>query len=263
MVAHPTKAEFDTIIEDILGRRLSGRPKQDPHVESAVQNYMIGARRRLTDGTTWHYCLAGATGIPSSQERGAVSSVAPETLATIGAAAIGSDTVVINDTAAAGVHPADYWANGKIEIWTTVPQHRMIKSSTVSNGVSVTLTLYFPLVALVANATGLEICRNMYGSVDGVGIGNAQSKSCVGVSLAIVTPLYYFWIQTWGMTTMGARHAAMGGGADSRDVFFNGINGTIQAADEAGYADGMQRVGRLLPSTVSGHETIIFLELDP
>lgn len=260
--AFVTREQINQAVASVLGELLPGRPEQDPHVESAVQNYKIGSRLKLLDGTTWHYCLAGAFGIPASQERAAVSSVAPETLATIGASAVGTNQVVITD--ANVLHTADYWANGKVELWTAVPQHRTIRSSTASNGTSVTLTLNFPLVALAATGTGLEICRCMYASVDGVGIGLAQQKSCVGASLAIVTPLNFFWVQTWGMCTMGARYGTMGAAADSRDVYYNGINGTIQDGIENGtYTQGMQRIGFLLPDTVSGGETVIMLQLDP
>lgn len=263
-----SRAELEQIATQILGERLDGRPKQDPYVQSEIQNYKIGSRLRTPDGITRHYCKAGAVGVPSSLERGAVSNVVPQTcgpgetyVGVIGAHLAGAYQVVIGDTVEA--HGVDYWANGKVEIWTTIPQHRTIKSSTASNGTSVTLTLYYPLAYGITALTGLEICRSIYADVDGIGAADAQRKSCACIPMMIVSANYYFWGQTWGICTVGARHEGMGLAADSRQVYFNGINHAFQTEEEAGYVAGMQCVGYLLPDSSGGWQTAIMLQLDP
>ncbi|GAI45191.1 unnamed protein product, partial [marine sediment metagenome] len=60
MVSHPTREEFDTILERFLGQRLVGRPKQAPFFQSEVQNYKIGSRLQGLGGLVWHYCQCGA-----------------------------------------------------------------------------------------------------------------------------------------------------------------------------------------------------------
>ena len=263
---HYSRAEWARVAEQILGERLPGRPRQDPFVESAVQNYKIGARLRLESGWVMHYCRAGSVGVASPYwDRGCHSQVGPQTLAVIGATAVGSKTVVINDTNTA--HGVDYWANGKAEIWASpapaVFQHRRIKSSTASNGTSVTLTLYYPLTNALADGDGLEICRSQYAEVDQApGDANATSKSIACVPQMLVTAEYYFWGLTWGICTIAAYGGAMGSAANSRQCYFH-QDGTIQTEEEAGWVAGKQPAGYLLPDSSGGAQTIIMLQLDP
>ena len=264
---HYSRAEWAQIAEQILGERLPGRPRQNPFVESQYQNYKIGSRLRLPDGTVWHYCRAGANGVVNPYwDRGMPSLVVPETLAVIGATPAGSYTVVINDTNAA--HGKDYWANAKAEIWASPGvatfQHRTIKSSTASNGTSVTLTLYYPLTNALADGDGLEICRCVYAAVDqATAIASPGTKSIACVPLMLVTAEYYFWGQTWGPCTLAATVGTMGNTNNSRQVYFNHVDGSIRTAEEAGWVQGNQHAGYLLPDSAGGAQTIIFLQLDP
>jgi len=262
-----SRAELESIATQILGERLDGRPKQAPFVESAVQNYKIGSRLQLPDGTHWHYCKCGSNGLAASMwDRGMASVVVPETLAVVGATAVGSYTVVINDTNTA--HGKDYWANGKVEIWASPApatfQHRMIKSSTASNGTSVTLTLYYPLTNALADGDGLEICRSVYAEVDQTNlVASPARKSIACVPLMLVTAEHYFWGQTWGPCTVAATVGTMGNTDHSRQVYFNHNDGTIRTEEEAGFVAGNQPAGYLLPDSAGGAQTIIMLQLDP
>jgi len=250
----------------ILGDLIDGRPEQAPFTESAYKNYKIGSRLWRPDGTVWHYCKAGSNGVVNPYwDRGMVSLVVPETLAVIGATPVGSTTVVINDTDV--THGADYWENGKAEFWASPApatfQHRMIKSSTPSDGTSVTLTLYEPLTNALADGDGLEICRSPYAEVDqATAVANSTSMSIVGVPLMLVTAEYYFWVQTWGPCTLAATVGTMGNTASSRQVYFNHNDGTVLTEEEAGFVAGAQPAGYLLPSSAGGAQTIVFLQLD-
>jgi len=224
---------------------------------------------------TWHYCQCGANGIVAAyRDRGAASLVTPSgAFAVVGAHLAGSRTLVINDAGLAADRPAGYYANGKVEIWNAIAaehMHRIIKDSTVGNGVSITLTFYYPLTYAVPNATGLEICRSIYAEVDqtdAIAAPLRKSVACIPM-MGPVTPLYYFWGQTWGMVTIAAgAHGSLGEVDNDRDVYFQTSDGTIQTTQRfAGIAGGTsseQRAGFLLPNSAGGSQTIIMLQLDP
>lgn len=267
---HITRTEEEQIVNSILGERLPGANPQTPFQEFANPRFKIGSRLRLLDGTVWHYAKCGSNGVVAAmRDRGMCSLVTPETLAVIGATPVGATQVVINDTAAVGVHPADYWANGKVELWASVApgdhQHRMIKSSTASNGVSVTLTLYYPITNALADGDGLEICRSVYAEIDQTNaIANPEKKSIAGVPLKAVTAEYYLWIQTWGMCTIAATVFGEPGIVNNlRQVYWNHADGTIRTQNTAGWAVGNQHAGYLLPNSAGGAQSIVFLQLDP
>ena len=272
---HLTHVEFDTVLEHFLGTRLAGRPKQEPYTLSVTQNYKLGSRLQGEDGLVWHYCRCGANGIAAAyRDRGAASLVVPSgAFTTIGAQVAGSRTLVINDTGAAADRPAGYYANGKIEIWNAVAaehMHRIIKDSSVGNGVSITLTLYYPLTYAVPALTGGEICRSIYAEVDqkdAVAAALRTSVACVP-AMGPVTALYYFWGLTWGMMTLAAgAHGSLGEVDDDRDVYFQTSDGTIQTtrrfAGIGGSTSSEQRAGFLLPNSLGGSQTIMMLQLDP
>jgi len=263
---HITRTEEEQIVNSILGERLPGALPQTPFQEYANPRFKIGSRLWLPDGTVWHYCKCGSNGVVAAmRDRGMCSLVTPETLAVIGATPVGATQVVINDANAA--HGADYWANGKVELWASVApadhQHRMIKSSSASNGTSVTLTLYYPITNALANGDGLEICRSVYAEVDQTNaIANPERKSIACMPLKAVTAEYYFWGQTWGMCTIAGTLGTMGNTNNSRQVYFNHADGTVRVAEEAGWVQGNQHAGYLLPNSAGGAQTIIFLQLD-
>jgi hypothetical protein len=261
-----SRSELDNVATQVLGERLDGRPRQGPFVESVTQNYKIGSRLRTPDGITWHYSKCGSNGLAAAMwDRGMASVVVPETLAVIGATPVGSYQVVVNDANVA--HGVDYWANGKGEIWASVApatfQHRTVKSSTASNGTSVILTLYQPLTNALADGDGLEICRSVYAEVDQTNlVVTPEKKSIACVPLKLVTAEYYFWGQTWGACTIAVT-GACGTTNNLRQVYFNHADGTIRTADVAGYADGNQPAGYMLPDTAGGAQSIVMLQLDP
>lgn len=263
---HVSRAETDTIVNSILGERLPNVAVQLPYTESVTPHYKIGSRLWTPYGI-WHYSRCGANPVVNPYwDRGMVSVVVPETLAVIGATPVGALTVVINDANVA--HLADYWANGKAEIWASVApatfQHRKIKGSTASNGTSVTLTLYRPLTNALANGDGLEICRSQYAEVDeAAAVATSTKMSIPCIPYMLVTAQYYFWGLTWGIATLAATTGTMGNAASSRQVYFNHNDGTILTEEEAGFVAGAQPAGYLLPDSNGGAQTIIMLQLDP
>lgn len=256
-----SREDWDALGINVVGDRYRGMPRQEPYTQSQYANYKVGSRLQGPGGLVWHYSRAGAVGVVSPfWDRGCCSSVDPETLAVVGAVAVGSTQVVVNDGNAA--HLADYWANGKVELWATVApattQHRMIKSSTASDGTNVTLTLYQPLTNAFVNGDGLEICRSPYAVVDeAAGVAASTKMSIVCVPHMIVTANYYFWGLTWGMCTVAVT-ADLGLVASQRQISFNHNDGTIQT-----WVPGQQIAGFLIPDTTGGAETIIMLQLDP
>lgn len=276
-MVHPTRAEFNTILEHMLGQRLPGRPKQEPQVQSVTQNYKLGSRLQGADGLIWHYCQCGVNGVVAAyRDRGMASLVVPTNPTVVGAHLAGSYTLVIDDAGVAADRPAGYYANGKVEIWTDIPSlyhmQRMIKDSTVGNGTSITLTLYYPLIFNVPDGKGMEICRSIYAEVDQTDLVAAPARksiACIPTLITPITPLYFFWGQTWGMCTLavGAPGGVMGAVDQDRDVYFQANEGSVSTTlNYPGIPGGTtspQRAGFLLPNSVGGAQTIIMLQLDP
>lgn len=268
-----SRAELEQIANQVLGERLPGRPKQAPYVQDVVQNYKIGSRLRTPDGLVWHYCRCGTHGIALGYEtRGACSLVIPQTRDVVadnflveGLTPAGSYQVVINDENEA--HGVDYWANGKVEFWeeqaaTLGTQHRMIKSSTASDGAHVTLTLYYPLTYALGDNEAMEICRSIYADVEQTDLSadpTFESIACVPM-MSPVTAGRYFWGLTWGMCTIAATNEnEIGFVGGHRQVTFNPSDGSIRD-----FVAGEQIAGYVIPSTTGPKaQTIIMLQLDP
>lgn len=266
---HITRAEEEQIVNSILGERLPNVGPQAPHTQSLAPHYKIGSRLNTPDGLTWHYCRCGANGVANAyRDRGMATMVVttnPDDIATFlvaVAAGAGATQLIVADLDV--THGVNYWANGKVEIWANlaVPigstmQQRTIKSSTASDGATVTLTLYHPLTYAVAAGEGMEICPSIYGNVDQADaiVGpNRRSIACVPL-MSPITALYYFWGLTWGRCTI-AQSADMGLVDGQRQVTFNHADGTIRPS-----VLGEQIAGYLLPYTPAA-ETAIMLQLD-
>jgi len=189
---------------------------------------------------------------------------------TVGNTPIGSTTVVMND--ANVLHTADYWAGGMASIFPTGTlgdytndNPRMIKHSTASNGVTVTLTLYRPLTyaAIIPTAQDLYCCPNIYSAIDEPA-ATANRNTFIGYSWTPVTPLYYAWFQTWGHAQPVTTGGDLGIVAAMRDAYFNPADGTIESSTARVF--GHQRAGIIIPLTIlapAGDESQILLQLDP
>lgn len=265
------RAEIMRAMDQIVGERLHGRPEQDPYVESALQNYKIGARLVTEGGMVWHYSRAGSIGQDAGHRRfPLVSSVLAPLFTFIGTTPVGGKTVVIADTDL--THGKDYWAGGFMSAFPTSPdysndQPRMIKSSTPSNGTSVTITLCYPVWHELPNSSGGYFCRSQYAEVDQAQFHpHAGKTSIVGYPWMPVTPLHFVWLQTWGiMQPVGLIPGQMGITANLREVYGVSASGhPVTADDTTGlYVPGLQRIGYLMPDSFAGDEVYVMLQLDP
>jgi hypothetical protein len=265
-----TRNEFNAVIARTVGDRLPGRPEQDPYIQSLTQNYKIGARKQTEDGLVWHYGRAHATyGVTATYRRRGVASVVHAiNYLTVGTQVIGSKTIVIDDA----VHGLNYWENGEASIQGATASHnpRMIKSSTATNGTSVTLTLYYPIDVNVAAGVGVYCCPSMYAEIceavnsalPGLGTGE---HSIAGFTWIPVTAAYYVWVQTWGLAQSVECYSAQGIVAGDREIYFNWADGTTMSGKETLFA-ATQRAGFLVPGTIlapGGDEAYLMLQLDP
>ena len=265
-----SREEIAQIGSLIVGDLLPGRSKQDPYVESAVQNYKMGSRLATPDGLVWHYGRADAVGITAAYRRRiAVSTVVAQNFKVLAVAANGAKQIIINDTASAAVHPEDYWAGGHASIFPlpgySNDQPRMIKSSSAGNGTSVTLTLYYPIHYALAIDDDVYCCPSPYAAVrEAVSAVNKGFNTAIGYSWMAVTPLYYVWLQTWGLCQPVYTNTDQGLVAGSRDIYINYNDGTTVPGDKTTFA-ATQRIGTLAPLTYTpgGDEAYVNLQLDP
>lgn len=266
-----TRQEFDAIGEAICGARLAGRPNQGIYEQSAVQNFEIGASKKVKGSWTFHYCqVSVALPVMTGQYRlsGSLSTIvaANELILTVAALA-GQKVVSIPDAASA----VDYYRGGTIEIWSvagTRYEFHRIASSTVSDGTDVLLTLEENLAYAIAIGEMVLPMPSIYRAVGPMGAVYARRQYAAGLSLIPVTINYYSWLLTYGPCFISCQ----GGGwpqdaVDCMDVFA-WQDGTIAhlGAWGAGTYDGAgtspQRVGTGLYQGDYGVGRIM-LQLDP
>ncbi len=224
--------------------------------QSAVQKYPLGMR--YTEGDrVFRYCKAG--GALTAMKAGHQGHVATEVYTKAVEYAAGSYQVAILDTD--GGHGVDYYKDGYI--WIMVAgNYRMykIKSSTASDGVSVTLTLYEALVVTVPASTWTTAWPNIYSNV----VGDASTKmSNVCVPLIDVDSGKYFWGQTWGPCFGTAFNVVPGVNDNQREVYFN-IDGALMAGDDLSLDTTVrQRAGFIITNTTPGGDQFYMLQLAP
>jgi hypothetical protein len=272
-----SRAELEQVANQILGERLDGRPDQDIYVESAVQNFKIGSRRRVR-GWTLHYCRASVA-LPYTNKYRLVGNLTPalgdvpsplegpgcEVILTVAAPA-GQKNITIPDIDS----PVNLYQGGTIECWTTVGtfEFHRIASSTVSNGTSVVLTLEDPLVNALAIGNMVAPLPSIYYATGPMGVTYPRRETAVCLPLIPVTVNRFYWGITYGQVFLSCQGTNWPGKlVDCKDVFV-WQDGTIAALNDwgAGTYDGAstspQRVGYGLPSGDYGSGNIM-LQLDP
>ena len=252
------------------GKMLAGGAFQDIHDLSASQNYEIGTKlvmgdrvfhyaKSISDLTDINYALINSHIIPDDGFEGAATGVAE------------SRSIVISDTGAAGARPVNYYAGGFIQLYgATTPYHQMrrVVSSTVGNGVSITLTLDYPLAYTLA-AT-VDVYPSIYSEVAKAGAVASGHETFVGYAMAKLTTSYpYGWVQTWGPVNGHYNQHFPGDSsgdlANDRDCVFNAA-GEIITLQQMGSFTGVsyQRAGYILPCTKSNYGSVfIMLQLAP
>ena len=239
--------------------------KQSIWVESAVQNYPVGMRLRFDD-MTFHYCHAEADpgGVSSTirRNRGVVFKQIPVTASGVVAAPAGATQITCT---VAGVTDHLY-KDGHIIQQPTVNWDGNAKLR-IKDNVAGVYTLKDPLVYPIAATDNLFFSKNIYSEVGKIptnGTGK-EYMSIVAVPLIHVTPLYYFWGQTWGPCCVqfgqGTPHRP--GESPSERAFGFDYYGAAICQSPAPFSLIMQKGGFVLPNTWTTWSMLVMLQLSP
>ena len=271
---HYSRNDWSRAVELVVGERLPGRPVQDIYVESAVQNYKIGARRQEK---LWvlHYCRASVA-LPYTNKYRLVGNLTPalgdvpsplegpgcEVILTVAAAA-GQKNITIPDINS----PVNLYQGGTIECWTSVGtfEFHRIASSTVSNGTSVVLTLEDPLVNALAIGNMVAPLPSPYYATGPMGVTYPTRETAVCLALIPVTVNYFYWGITWGPVFLSCQANFWPGKlASDKDAYVwqDGTAATLGKWAPAAGVPSPQRIGYGLPSGDYGSGNIM-LQLDP
>lgn len=224
---------------DFPGGLVLGGSEQEIYEESAgtTANYRIGTRR-VQDERTFHYMRADATyGVTApfwscADTRKYKVDDSEDTIegVTVGTGVAADLTLTTLD---GGDHTVDFFEGGWA-VLTVVSIIRMlrIRSSTATATApagSVTLTLWDPLGMAVPEGSQLQVFPSRYSAVasshPGSGWNDGKSvKVCMPIMP--VTPLHYFWGQTWG-PCYGIPSEAFPRGQYEMDLVFSG-DGSIK-----------------------------------
>ncbi len=269
MPPHPTREEFDRLINHILGERLVGRPRQGIDTLSAVQNYRTGARLQLGN-RIYHYAHAGAAILDSRvvfmenpQDAG---------LRVIGLAAVAgvsSVTLTVNNTEGPeqdGSVPLNYLEGGTVVLMTALGTYnRGILGNAVKAAGTGTLVVDIdaPTSFAIAITDSTEILASKYARVclGADTVEGALLSTGVGVPTLTAADGDWLWLQTWG-PLWTVTDLTLSVGNDNRSGFVHG-DGSIQ--DFAASGGAFQRAGTVLANAVGGGQGAPFfnLELDP
>ncbi len=268
-----SRAEIQQAMDLMVGERLRGRPEQVPYVESAIQNYKIGARR-VERQWVLHYCrasvalpytnkyrLAGNL-VPALGDTAPLEGPGKEVILTVAAPA-GTKLVTIPDLDS----PVNLYQGGTIECWTTVGtfEFHRIASSTASNGTSVVLTLEDNLVNALAIGNMVAPLPSPYYATGPMGVTYPTRETAVCLALIPVTINYFYWGITYGPVFLSCQANFWPGKlASDKDVYVwqDGTVATLGKWAPAAGVPSPQRIGYGLPSGNYGSGNIM-LQLDP
>lgn len=238
---------------------------------SPVQNFDIGTRWQIGDRVFYYakcisnltdinYAVINSHVIPDDGYEGAIS----------GTPKAGDQTITILDTGNASARPKNYYQGGFIQIYgATTPYHQMrrVVASTPGNGVSIKLTLDYPLTYDVEMT--VDVYPSIYSEVAKAGAVASGHETFVGYAMAKLAIGEYGWIQTWGPVNGHYNQFFPGDSsgdlANDRDCVFN-ASGEIITLQQMGTFSGVsfQRAGYVLPCTKSNYGSVfIMLQLAP
>lgn len=289
-MSHPTREEFDTIIEHFIGRRLPGRPRQGILEVSSTPNYGIGSRLQLPapDGRVLHYCytteaLDALWGVFNDGVIHASDGL-------IGAHAEGA--VVVNLDLVAPTVVADELAGGHLaQIWHDGGFHPFscgIKSNLATDAGIVAITLENPLPVSIPAQTGAEVggfprrvraYHNKYSSIvkwaNPAGGHPEMCKTVVCVPLVDIPAERYFWGLTWGEVALKGydMFSMIGRTTLKREVGFGPRGGAVYEDSESHHVQDffIQRAGYVLFDSLTDWDdvdtadgdSLVMLQLDP
>lgn len=274
----PVRGKDGITIEQLFsgGGMLADGKHQDIHTRSTAQNYDIGTRlamdervfryaKSISDLTALNYAVINTHIIPDDGFEGAVS----------GSPVAGDRTITILDTGAAGARPVNYYAGAYIQMYqaaggvsaTNFDQQRRVIASTVGNGVSITLTLDFPLTCDVGATVDVYPCQ--YSEIGAAGSVASGHETFVGYAAAYLQALEFGWIQTWGPCNGHYNQHFPGDSsgdlANDRECVFNAA-GEVITLQQMGSFVGVsyQRAGHIIPCTKSNYGSVMInLQIAP
>jgi len=265
-----TRAEIQRAMDLMVGERMPGRPEQSVYEQSAVQNFAVGAKRKVDDRTfRYSQALAGLAALArlvvnSNYCPGCTGHVNEDGYEGGGVvAAVGDRVVDILDTA---LRAKDFYQGGKLIIYgTTIFHQHHIVASDAGNGTKVRLYLLDPIsTEAVIAGMGVTAYKSPYSATAPAGTVQTGFETFTGVNLIPVTAYYFFWLQTAGpaiITPTGGTWP--GSAAHLRQCYANEADGTIQPATLADPSSGYQLIGYLLPATVNTYgDLLVQLQLD-
>jgi len=271
----PKRYREESVIEE-CGKRAVGNEllQQSVYERSTVQRFDIGARWQMgervfryakskADLTDLNYPVINSHIIPDDGYEGAI----------VGTAVIGDKTITIADTGAVAARPENYYQGAYIQIYrdpgagasvTNFDQQRRVIASTVGNGVSITLTLDYPLTCDV-NAT-VDVYPSQYSEINKAASVSSGEETFVGFASALLQTDEYGWVQTWGPVN-GHYNIKFPGerGPNDRDCYFI-ATGAIVTLSQSGSFVGKsyQRAGYVIPVTKTLYGSVfIQLQLSP
>jgi len=243
--------------------------EQPVYEASAVQKFDIGTRWQIGDRVFYYAkCISNLTDINYAVINShKIAETGNDGFEGAAVGVAGSKTVVISDTGIAAARPVNYYAGGFIQLYgATTPYHQMrrVVASTLGNGVSINLTLDYPLAFTLA-AT-VDVYPSIYSEVAKAEAVSSGEETFVGYALVKLTSGQYGWIQTWGPVN-GHYNIKFPGenGPSDRDCYFNQA-GEIITLKQGGSFSGnsYQRAGYVLPITYSKYGSVfIMLQLAP
>ncbi len=211
-------------------------------------------------GGLWRYIQAGAAITNPLLGCGSYSQPADGTPS---ATAVGSWTLIVTHATAV----KDQYANGTIIIGAAAGYRRfyLIKSNTVSNGTSITLTLHSPITYAIAGTEWATMCENRFRDVRHISAGAGLMSVCC-MPLRAVASGSYCWAKVRGETYGVVSSTVPGAASNDRQIVFQGTDGALIMADEAFHAANSQQLaGWLIPrtgSTYAGGDQTFWLQIE-
>jgi len=269
---HLTRAQFDRILEECIGIRLSGRPDQGIYEASAVQNFRIGSKKREYD-RIFRYSYT-VLGLPATARLKVNSNYQPDVPGHINEDGFMGNIVIAGavrtvpipagqtwlDIADTAVRPINWYQGGKIVVFDDVTPYfhqNYIVASELGTGTYVRIWLDHPLAAAIpvnnagGNPVGITALRSPYSAVEAPGaVSQVSFESFVGLPLVPVPAARYFWLLTAGPVFVTPTGGVWpGSAANLRDVYANPADGTINPSSVQDPSNGFQKVGFLLNAT--------------
>ena len=172
--------------------------QQSVFVQSAAKKEEVGALRILRDGRKFRYAKAGAGALAAGKLAvGAAVGADVMNEACTAVHAIGD--VVFSETITSATYAENYFAGGYLHINDGTGeghQYKIISSTAVATGTSITLMLDEPIRVATAGTSASEfsiIHSPWMAAVESTTLGCP-----VGITPIVVTATYYYWAQTCG-----------------------------------------------------------------